>query len=246
MKVKILIAVFALFTSATFAQENAIDKYFSNYNNENTTQIHVTGKMFELLAEIDLEDDDLGEMLSGINDFTAIIDQENIAAKSSYQQANSKVGSEFEELISVNDKEGNATFYIKEANGVVEEMLMIGHGPKEFILVSITGNVDLKAVSKIMKEVNMDGYMHKTSMKNLEEFKIYPNPATDNGKVTVEIPEGLLNGQYQILDMQGKTVESGDLNERSNQVNTNGLAKGKYLIKVFKGDFDISKKLILN
>ena len=246
MKNTLLTALFAVITTISFAQNNGIDKYFSKYKTEDVTKVHITGKMFELLAELDNEsDDEAVKMLQGVKEFNAIIAQESKTAKSDYNQATQSIGREFDELMAINDKDGNATFYINEADGIISEMLMIAHGQKEFIVVSITGNINLKAVSKIMKEAHMHDYMKKTTISNMDEFKIYPNPVPTNSPVNVDVPEGLLGSQYQIFDLQGKEVKSGKINDRHTQISTSGLAKGKYLIKIAKDDFDISKKLLI-
>lgn len=56
-------------------------------------------------------------------------------------------------------------------------------------------------------------------------ISLYPNPATDN--ITVSGA----NGDYQIIDMEGRIVQSGLLNEESTCVSLTTIPEGVYLLK---------------
>lgn len=73
--------------------------------------------------------------------------------------------SEFEELMSVRDKDKDMKFYIKEAGGKISELVMVAGGNDEFMILSLFGEIDLKQVSKISKKMNIDG------LENLENIK---------------------------------------------------------------------------
>jgi len=83
------------------------------------------------------------------------------------------------------------------------------------------------------------------SSKNKMEIKLYPNPATH--KFSIEFKEPLKKEYLlTILDVEGKTVISKNLNTRLALVDINQLAKGTYLVKISSvGMTSYSQKLIV-
>ncbi|MDZ7647220.1 MAG: DUF4252 domain-containing protein [Cytophagales bacterium] len=72
---------------------------------------------------------------------------------------------EFEELMSIRDKDKDMKFYTKESGGKISELVMVMGGNEEFMVMTIFGEIDLKEISKIGKSVNIDG------LENLEKIK---------------------------------------------------------------------------
>jgi hypothetical protein len=76
---------------------------------------------------------------------------------------------EFEELMTIRDKDKDMKFYTKESGGKISELVMIMGGNDEFLLMTLFGEIDLKEMGKIGRSVNIDG------LQNLDKIK-------DNGK----------------------------------------------------------------
>jgi len=66
----------------------------------------------------------------------------------------------------------------------------------------------------------------------LSALKVYPNPASDAW--TVQLPENSAPLAYQLLDLQGRVLQKGQLQAGSNLLSTEGLASGHYLLEVAK------------
>jgi hypothetical protein len=82
-----------------------------------------------------------------------------------YKEAFSLVPSkEYEELMSVRDKDKDMKFMIKESGGKISELLMIAGGSNDFMVMSLFGEIDLKQISRIGKKMNIDG------LENLEKM----------------------------------------------------------------------------
>ncbi|HYG03795.1 MAG TPA: DUF4252 domain-containing protein, partial [Chryseosolibacter sp.] len=75
---------------------------------------------------------------------------------------------EFEELMSVRDKDKDMKFYIKENAGKISELVMIMGGLEDFMVMSLFGEIDLKQVSRIGKKMNVHGL---ENLKNLDDQK---------------------------------------------------------------------------
>ena len=75
------------------------------------------------------------------------------------------IPSEFEELMSIRDEDKDMKFYTKESGGKISELIMVMGGKDKFSMLTIFGEIDLKEMSKIAKNVNIDG------LKDLERMK---------------------------------------------------------------------------
>lgn len=61
---------------------------------------------------------------------------------------------------------------------------------------------------------------------------IYPNPATDQVRVTLE---GLGMATYELLDMNGRLVQDGRLSQDRNTIPVNHVEPGMYILRVVQG-----------
>lgn len=152
------------------AQNDAIAKFFTKYqNDESFSQVTVSGKMFNMMANLSGETDEEKEMIQAISKIKGLrILSKNEARNSRdlYKEAISMIPSkEFEELMSIRDKDKDMKFYTKEAGGKISELVMVMGGNEEFMVMTIFGEIDLKEISKIGKSVNIDG------LENLENIK---------------------------------------------------------------------------
>jgi len=68
----------------------------------------------------------------------------------------------FEELMIVKEGEEEIKFLISEKNGKINEFVMLISGDEDgdFFLMSMTGNLDLKDISKLSQTMDIDGFEH--------------------------------------------------------------------------------------
>ncbi len=164
---QLLVLTFLLLAGYAGAQENAIEKYFTDYlNAEDFTKVSVTGKMFSLFTEIDTEDEDeqaILEAISKLKGIKGVIREDAENGNTMYADAIKKVeaGGEFEELMSVEDPNENVKFLVRDNDGEINELLMIRGERREFMAFSLYGVIDLKSIgrlSKVMKVRGMEGF----------------------------------------------------------------------------------------
>lgn len=242
MKHLIAAAVLVLGTTAVFGQKNAIEKYYQNYRSNDTfSNVQITGKMFELTTHIEADTPEEQELLDALSKiegcaFTGTDSLPNGAAE--YKLALQKPGSEFEELMNVQDKEMEATFFIQESNGIVSELLVVFGGNDGFGVGTIWGEIDLKTVSKIMQKVDMGG-MDMFDEKAVEykgSVNYYPNPVKAGQNGTLQIPENMKGIQMKVYDLKGKEVINRQINDLQTQVPLSNLAPGTYVLNLYKGN----------
>ncbi|WKZ58738.1 MAG: DUF4252 domain-containing protein [Cyclobacteriaceae bacterium] len=163
---KKIIAVIALIALGTgvYAQSDAINKFFSKYESDEsfTTQVTVSSKMFSLFTNMEVETEEDKEVLEAISKLKGLrmIGKENSSdARNLYKEASSIVlQNKFEELMSVRDKDKDMKFYILEKSpGKISELVMISGSPRDFMVMTLFGEIDLKQVSRIGKKMNVEG-----------------------------------------------------------------------------------------
>lgn len=155
---------------------------FDSFENEkDVTSVIVTKNMFKLLSKMDLNSKDpeaqaylqMVDNLENIKIFTT----ENTAVRkrmddavSSYITSSKNLG----ELMRVNDDGQTIKFYIKEGknDNYVSELLMhlTGNvnGKPSTVIMSITGNIDLRQVSKLTADLKVPG---SEQLKNIDKKK---------------------------------------------------------------------------
>jgi hypothetical protein len=170
MKKIFAFALLMIAAQVTFAQD-AISKFFSKYqNDESFSQVTVSSKMFSMFTNMEVDNKEDQEVLNAISKLKGlrILGKEKTSdAKALYKEAFGLIPTkEFEELMSVRDKDHDMKFLIKESGGKISELVMIMGGSSDFMVMSLFGEIDLKQVSKIGKKMNVDGLQKLENLKD--------------------------------------------------------------------------------
>jgi hypothetical protein len=167
---KKFIAAFGLMiiVNGAFAQD-AISKFFSKYQADETfSQVTVSSKMFGLFTNMEAdtpEDKEVLDAISKLKGLRILAKQETRDARALYKEAFGLIPmKEYEELMSVRDKDKDMKFLIKENGGKISELLMVMGGNEEFMVMSLFGEIDLKQISRIGKKMNVSGLEHLDKM----------------------------------------------------------------------------------
>lgn len=170
MKKLMIGAVIMMCSIAASAQNDAIAKFFSKYQSDETfSQVTISGKMFSMMANLSGDTEEEKAMIASISKIKGLKILTKSEARNSrelYKEAISMIpSSTFEELMSIRDKDKDMKFFTKEAGGKISELVMVMGGNEEFMVLTLFGEIDLKDISKIGKAVNIDG------LENLEKVK---------------------------------------------------------------------------
>lgn len=158
--------------------QDVISKFFNKYqDDESFTNVNISSKMFGLFTQIDAETPEDKEVLEAISKLKGlkILAKEN--ARNShelYKEALGLIPKNFEELMSVRDKDKDMKFMIDENNGKISEMLMVVGGDNEFMIMSLFGEIDLKQISRIGSKMNIKG------LENLQKMDKGHKASGDN------------------------------------------------------------------
>lgn len=170
MKKLVTLILTCCICSIAFAQNDAIDSFFSSYaDDDNFTKVSISSKMFELLMHVEAEGEEEKELLETITKLKGmrILVQDEVSnGEAQYKSAIKKIKGNYEVLMTVDDNDEDMTFFIKENNGIITELLMIVGGNDNFMIMSIVGDIDLNQIAKLSRSLDIDGM---ENLQNLEK-----------------------------------------------------------------------------
>jgi len=251
---QIFILLLTLSFFSNLNAQNAIDQHFSQFADDaNTTNISVTGKMFEMISSINIESDtdqkeidEMKDFFGSITSFRLIAGEEVSNAKSQYVYGDEKLASTHEELVRVNDKEGKFALYIDEEDGIVHEVVGLGWGEDNLMVFSLMGALRLDQVGKIVEHIDDSGFSQLSKVKdfNATDVKVFPNPVSSS-TFTLETPKDFDGSIATLYDSNGSMVRTYKINQVKQVLDIDGLVEGNYIISVEQGGISVKKKLII-
>ncbi len=148
-----------LLSAGAFAQADAIGKFFGKYVDDSRfTIVSVSPKMFRLLSKVnwDTIPSDIKATVTRLHSLRIL--STGTTPRQFYKEALSRIDmKEYEELITIRDKNDDVRFVIKESGGVVHELLMIAADEGEFTMISFVGDIDLDKLSRLSSSMNIKG-----------------------------------------------------------------------------------------
>jgi len=152
------------------AQEDAISKFFSEYEGrEDFTTIYITSRMFGLIAEIPESEDeeDIMNVIRKLTGLKILTTAEYPEKNKLYQDALKMLPKEgFDELMVIKEGDEEIKFLINEKNGKINEFLMLIGGEDNFFLMSLVGNLNLEDISRLSKTMDIEGFEHLEKVKD--------------------------------------------------------------------------------
>ncbi len=163
MKKLILFLIVVLAGTSLTAQSNAVSKHFSQFQRDTSfTKVSISSRMFSLFSDIDPEDEEEAELLEAMTKLKGIkglINEKSENSTELYYDALATVEADgsYEELMTVEDAEENIQFSIREEGEVIRELLMIVGGNRNFVVMSLYGEIDLNSIAKLTRKFGIKG-----------------------------------------------------------------------------------------
>ncbi|MEI6062077.1 MAG: DUF4252 domain-containing protein [Bacteroidota bacterium] len=161
--IPILLVAFSLTANA---QNSAVDQLFTKYaDKDGFTTVSISKAMFSLFASENESKDEFKSAIKGLESIRILSPDETMPAGNLnfYKEISKNLPiTQYEELMSVKEKDQVFKMLIRKKGNLITEFLMIGGG-KDNVLICITGNIDLKSISKLSKAMNIEG------MENIEK-----------------------------------------------------------------------------
>ena len=169
MKIRWMITVLCvLVAGGGWAQSSAVQNFFEKYEDDPTfSVVEISPKMFELMSRLNIEDEDgIEELVQTVTGLKVLIKEGKGHAL--YEEAFAELSNvKFEELLKVRDKDENIRFMINESTDkVINELVLLVGGDSSFVMMDLTGNINLRSISKIGQALDVPGSEH---LDKLEE-----------------------------------------------------------------------------
>ncbi len=155
-----------------FSQDSYLDDLFDKYSGqEGYTSVYITKYMFELFAEVstDKEVKDFNDVTSKLNAIKILTTNDKAGKK---QVANFKKevirslpSKEYQDLMIVKDGKQDVTFKIRKNSGKITELLMLVSDETETVLIYLSGDINLKKISKLSKSMKVTGLEHLSKIE---------------------------------------------------------------------------------
>jgi hypothetical protein len=171
-KCSLILSMFLL-SLIMMGQGTVITKYMNQYaGNEKFTKVSVSQKMFSMFTNLEAGSPAEKEFLQAVSKLKGlkVIMADSIPnSMVIYKQAVADVNkAAYEELVTVNDARGNLLFSTKESNGIISELIMVAGSKKQFIMISLYGDIDLKTISKMAQQMHVPGF---DQLKHIDDAK---------------------------------------------------------------------------
>ncbi len=163
MKRFVTLAIMLTWSSLLMAQGKVVTKYFDQFeNDEKFVKVSISSKMFSMFTDLESGSEAEEEFLKAISKLKGLKmvvgDSVPDAAGKLYSQAvNDVKKAGFEELMSVKDAEENLYFSVMDEGGKITELMMVAGGREKFVVLSLFGEIDLKSIARMAREMQVDG-----------------------------------------------------------------------------------------
>ncbi|MGM0946963.1 MAG: DUF4252 domain-containing protein [Bacteroidota bacterium] len=148
-----------------FAQEDAIQRFFSKYmEDDRFSRVYISPKMMQMAggflknnAGDDQDTEDMGSLISKIKGIR-ILSSEEVDGMTLYKEAmGTLTKNQYEELMDVQDKGSSLKFMIRERNGLIQELMMVSGSGKEFSLISLLGSFTYEDLNLLAEKTSLPG-----------------------------------------------------------------------------------------
>lgn len=169
-KILFFLPLYLLLAAAAPAQNDAINRFFNQYvDDERFTVVFVSPKMFSLVSKISTEDEDwerFREVIGGLTGLRVLTSDSLDNGVKLYKDALSRVpATEYAELLTVRDGQENVRIWVKDSGNIINELLLLVGSPDEFVLLSLTGTIDLDKISSLSKGLDIEGVQYLDKVK---------------------------------------------------------------------------------
>ena len=154
------------------AQSNAVLDFQNKYKDSGKYfNIRIEGGLLRVLSDVQSDDPDSRDFINLVKGIDAINIHSICKSETHFDDGDftsllHKVKREhFEDLMVVNGSDGKINFLIKELRGRVSDLLMLVNNDDEFLVMDISGDIDLHSIAKLSEKVNFKG------SKDLEKLK---------------------------------------------------------------------------
>lgn len=164
-KISLILVLLIGYASAAIAQDDAIQKFFSKYmEDDRFSRVYISPKMMQMAggflksnAGTDAEAKELGTLISKIKGIR-ILSSEEVEGMALYKDAMATLNkNQYEELMDVQDKGSSLKFMVREEGGLIKELTMVSGDAKSFTLLSMLGSFTYEDLNLLAEKTDIPG-----------------------------------------------------------------------------------------
>ncbi|MEL6255670.1 MAG: DUF4252 domain-containing protein [Bacteroidota bacterium] len=156
MKIKFFILILMVLPIFLSAQSRSIEKFFEAHkDNDDYTLIDISGNLFNLAKKKNKENKNI--RIDGFQLLSAPKGSSGISLSEVRGFANQIKNENFEDLITIRDSDTRFNFMVREANGIISELVMIADEDDNFTIMSLRGKIPTDELDNLYDEVEIDG-----------------------------------------------------------------------------------------
>lgn len=150
---------------SAMAQEDAIQKFFSKYmEDDRFSRVYISPKMMQMAggflknnSDGDKDSQELGVLIGKIRGIR-ILSSEEVNGITLYKEVmGTLTKNKYEELMDVQDKGSSLKFMVREEGGLVKELTMVTGEAGSFTLLSMLGNFTYEDLNMLAEKTNVPG-----------------------------------------------------------------------------------------
>jgi hypothetical protein len=151
------------------AQKSPVDDLIDKYSDrEGFTVVTISSKMLGLFAGQDSKEKDAGDIINKLKSIRILSVEDSTLNQNLnfYTELSKKMNfSEYEDLMVVKEGPNMTKFLVRQKGNAISELLVIVGGPGGNSIISIKGDLDLKSISELSKDVGIQ------QLKSLDELE---------------------------------------------------------------------------
>jgi hypothetical protein len=175
MKKLISTVAFICLTLLIRAQSNPVDEMFNKYSEKpGFTVVSISSKMLGLFADKSEDNKDADDIISKLKSIRILSVEDSLLNKNLnfYTELSKKLDlSSYEELMVVKEGGDMTKFLVRESGKTISELLIITGGPGGNSLISIRGDLNLKDISQLSKNMDIEGLKDLDKIDNQKDKK---------------------------------------------------------------------------
>jgi hypothetical protein len=170
MKQTTFIIALMFFCVTAISQDNAVDKYFQPLQQKHALDVTaVSSKMFNLFLKNKQgkEKDELAAVIKKLDALKVLSKEKPSNGQELFNSSVVLMPKEYESILTIKERSRSAQFFTKEnKSGQITELVMIAWQWGRFMIVSLTGDIDLNDISRLSQTLDMQGLHDLKKSKN--------------------------------------------------------------------------------
>lgn len=164
-KIFLLLLLLVGYANSSFAQDDAIQKFFSRYmEDDRFSRVYISPKMMQMAggflknnAGTDAEAEELGTLIGKIKGIR-ILSSDEVEGMPLYKEAMATLTkNRYEELMDIQDKGSSLKFMVREEGGLIKELTMLSGDSKSFTLLSMLGSFTYEDLNLLAEKTDIPG-----------------------------------------------------------------------------------------